>query len=59
MAMLQMAAPSAPIDLYAAYLEWLARRGVGNQTFRSGARSFLARFPDPQRWVEEPLKERL
>ena len=59
MAMLQMAAPSAPVDLYEAYLEWLARRGVGNPTFRSGARSFLARFPHPQRWAEEPLKERL
>ena len=59
MAMLQLAAPSAPVDLYDAYLEWLARRGVGNPTFRSGARSFLARFPDPQRWADEPLRKRL
>jgi integrase len=59
MAMLQMSAPSVPVDLYDAYLEWLARRGVGNPTFRSGARSFLARFPDPQRWAEEPLNKRL
>jgi len=59
MAMLQMSAPPASVDLYDAYLEWLARRRVGNPTFRSGARSFLARFPEPQRWADEPLEKRL
>jgi len=59
MAMLQVAVPDEAVDLYGAYLEWLERRGVGNPTFRSGARSFLARFPEPERWADEPLTDRL
>jgi integrase len=54
-----MAVPDEAVDLYDAYLDWLARRGVGNRTFYSGARSFLARFPDPQTWSDLPLGERL
>ena len=38
-----------------AYLGWLAARGVGNKTFDSGARCFLARYPDPQAWAGLPL----
>jgi site-specific recombinase XerD len=49
-------APAAPI--YAAYRGWLASRGVGNKTFDSGARCFLARFPDPQAWAGLPLAAR-
>jgi integrase len=59
MALSQMAVPERAVDLYGAYLEWLQRRGVGNPTFRSGARSFLTRFPEPERWVGEPLANRL
>jgi site-specific recombinase XerD len=54
-----MAVPDEAVDLYAGYLEWLARRGVGNKTFYSGARSFLVRFPDPQGWASLPLATRL
>jgi site-specific recombinase XerD len=49
--------PAAPI--YDAYLACLAARGVGNKTFDSGARCFLARFPDPQTWAGLPLAARL
>src|SRR5262249_43348114 len=33
--------------------------GVGNKTFESGARCFLARFPGPQAWAALPLAARL
>lgn len=59
MVMPQVAVVDEPVDLYGAYLEWLERRGVGNPTFCSGARTFLGRFPDPQCWSEEPLANRL
>src|SRR5204862_1138986 len=48
---------AAPI--YDAYLDCLAARGVGNKSFDSGARCFLARFPDPQDWAAQPLAARL
>ena len=54
-----LAVPAEAVDLYDAYLEWLAGRGVGNPTFFSGARGFLARFPEPQAWAARPLEERL
>jgi site-specific recombinase XerD len=54
-----LAVPGEAVCLYEAYLDWLARRGVGNRTFYSGARSFLARFPDPQTWAALPLTDRL
>ena len=59
MTMPQMAVPDAAVDLYEGYLEWLEQRRVGNRTFLSGARSFLARYPDPQCWAARPLAERL
>ena len=40
-----------PPPIYDAYLDCLAARGVGNKTFDSGARCFLARYPDPQAWA--------
>ena len=52
-----MPAQAAPI--YRAYLDCLAARGVGNKTFDSGARCFLARYPDPQAWAGLPLEQRL
>jgi len=45
--------------LYAAYLAALAERGAGHTAFRSAARSFLARWPDPADWACEPLPVRL
>jgi hypothetical protein len=41
------------------YLACLGARGVGNKTFDSGARCFLARYPDPQAWARLPLERRL
>jgi len=54
-----VAVPAVAVDLYDAYLAWLARRGVGNKTFYSGARVFFAAFPDPQTWADLPLARRL
>ena len=53
------AVPSQAAPIYDTYLGWLAARGVGNKTFESGARCFLARFPDPQAWAAQPLAARL
>jgi len=51
--------PPQAAGIYDAYLAWLAARGVGNKTLDSGARCFLARFPDPQAWAKLPLAARL
>ena len=51
--------PPQAMHIYDAYLACLAARGVGNKTFDSGARCFLARFPDPQAWAAQPLAARL
>ena len=56
---LPTAVPDEAIGLYEGYLSWLARRGVGNKTFYSGARTFLARFPDPQAWAHLSLEDRV
>ena len=53
------AVPPQAVAVYDAYLACLAARGVGNKTFDSGARCFLARFPDPQAWAGLPLAARL
>src|SRR5438034_5334736 len=53
------AVPPQAAPIYDAYRGWLAARGVGNKTFDSGARCFLARFPDPQAWAGLPLAARL
>ena len=51
--------PPAAAQLHHDYLAWLARRGVGNRSFYSGARAFLARFPRPQLWADQPLSQQL
>jgi site-specific recombinase XerD len=51
--------PAQAASIYRAYLDCLAARGVGNKTFDSGARCFLARYPDPQAWAGLPLEQRL
>ena len=53
------AVPGQAAHIYDAYLACLAAREVGNKTFESGARNFLARFPDPQAWAAQPLAARL
>src|SRR6266511_413481 len=53
------AVPPQAAPIYDAYRGWLAGRGVGNKTFESGARCFLARFPGPQAWAAQPLAARL
>ncbi len=53
------AVPPLAAPVYDAYRGWLAARGVGNKTFESGARCFLARYPDPQAWAGLPLAARL
>jgi len=45
--------------LLAAYTAWLAASGRGSRAYTVGARSFLARWPDPQAWAAEPLGVRL
>jgi integrase len=49
----------APSELLGGYQAALAARGAGNKSFLSAARSFLARWPDPQAWAGEPLAVRL
>jgi len=51
--------PPQAAGIYDAYLACLAARGVGNKTFDSSARCFLARYPDPQAWAGLPLAARL
>jgi len=51
--------PERAGDLLDAYLAWLATSGRGNRTYVTFARSFLARWPDPQAWAAEPLAVRL
>jgi site-specific recombinase XerD len=51
--------PAQAAAIYDAYRDCLAARGAGNKTFDSGARCFLARFPDPQAWADLPLEQRL
>lgn len=46
-------------DWHAAYLEYLRRTGRGNASYWRAARAFFHRWPDPRRWVEEPLEVRL
>jgi site-specific recombinase XerD len=53
------AVPPQAAPIYDAYLECLAARGAGNKTSDSGARCFLARYPDPQAWAGLPLEQRL
>src|SRR6266487_445258 len=48
-----------PSELLGGYQAALAARGAGNKPFMSAARSFLARWPDPQAWAAEPLAVRL
>jgi integrase len=50
--------PRGP-ELFEGYRAALAARGAGNRRFLGAARAFLARWPDPQAWAEQPLPVRL
>ena len=50
--------PRGP-ELFERYRAALATRGAGNRRFLGAARALLARWPDPQAWVEQPLPVRL
>ncbi len=52
-------APAPEVDLLAAYDEHCARLGLTSVNLGSAARTFLRRWPDPQRWAGEPLEVRL
>ena len=52
-------APAPEVDLLAACDEHCDRLGLISVNLRSAARTFLRRFPDPQRWAGEPLEVRL
>ena len=47
------------VDLLAAYDEHCGRLGLISVNLGSAARTFLRRWPDPQRWAGEPLETRL
>ena len=47
------------VDLLAAYDEHCGRLGLISVNLPSAARTFLRRWPDPQRWAGEPLETRL
>jgi hypothetical protein len=49
----------SPSELLGGYQAALAGRGAGNKAFWSAARAFVARWPDPQAWADEPLAVRL
>ena len=44
------------VDLLAAYDEHCGRLGLISVNLGSAARTFLRRWPDPQRWAGEPLQ---
>ena len=46
-------------DLVSDYVAHLARTGRGNTNADANARRFLRRWPEPQRWAEQPLPDRL
>ncbi len=52
------ATPPAEV-LFARYVDHQRATGRGNPTAERAARLFLARWPDPQAWAEEPLNVRL
>src|SRR3981189_1251370 len=52
------ASPAPEVDLLAAYDEHCGRLGLISVNLGSAARTFLRRWPDPQRWADEPLEAR-
>ena len=52
-------APSPEPSLVDELTTWLAERGTASETYARAARSFFARWPDPDAWVRQPLGARL
>jgi hypothetical protein len=52
-------APAPEVDVLAAYAEHCDRLGLISGNLASAGRTFLRRWPDPQRWADEPLAARL
>jgi integrase len=52
-------APVPEVDLLGAYDEHCGRLGLISVNLGSAARTFLRRWPNPQRWTGEPLEARL
>ena len=52
-------APSPEPSLVDELTTWLAERGTASETYARAARSFFARWPDPDTWVRQPLGARL
>ncbi|GAA4378568.1 tyrosine-type recombinase/integrase [Paeniglutamicibacter cryotolerans] len=48
--------PSLVVD---AFRDYLAARGHGSTPVFSGARTFMARWPEPGDWLDEPLEQRV
>src|SRR4051794_37613245 len=59
LATVSVPAAEPPAAVLAAYRRSLAAAGHGNTAFEQAARSFLRRWPNPQRWAELPLAARL
>jgi integrase len=51
--------PPAATELVAAYAAWLTATGRVDERYLPSARTFLARWPQPQDWAAEPLEQRL
>ena len=52
-------APPPPDELFDRYVDHLAATGRGSPAYDQAARSFLRRWPNPQRWADESLDVRL
>jgi integrase len=46
-------------DIVSDYVAHLARTGRGTRNAEANAQRFLRRWPEPQRWAEQPLPDRL
>ena len=57
MPLVRACAPVPEVDLLAAYGEYCDRLGLTGVNLRPAARTFLRRWPDPQRWAEEPTRD--
>lgn len=47
-----------PLHVVDEYRDYLAARGHGSKPAFSGARTFMARWPQPEDWLGEPLAQR-
>lgn len=48
-----------PTQVVEDYRDFLAARGHGSKPVFSGARTFMARWPEPEDWLDEPLEQRV